>query len=120
METNIRVGQRPFFGDPLFSRGLSRCGYFTVKEAKLLEEYGDTLQGLSSGTLVATNDDEARFLKEIHGVGSATSPLVALWQKYVAAIRNSRTSIGFRSSALSASDFQSSLAEDYEPYSNVV
>jgi len=103
MEKEIREGQKLFYGDPIFSRGLSRSGYFSLRESQELQVFGDTLQQLASGALVPINDVEQSFVDETSREVSPTLYASKLWKKYLAAITKSKTFHSFTKSCVSSS-----------------
>jgi len=103
MEKEIRKGQKIFYGDPIFARGLSRSGFFSLNESKQLEAYGDTLQQLANGTLAPNNSAEQIFINEVNSDVESTLYASCLWKKYQAAIIKSKTFHSFSKSSVSSS-----------------
>jgi len=103
MEKEIRKGQKVFYGDPMFTRGLSRSGFFSLNESRQLEIYGDTFQQLANGTLAPINNDEQRFIHEMNNDVECTLHATRLWKKYQAAIIKSNTFHSFSKSSVSSS-----------------
>ncbi|WP_371187582.1 DUF413 domain-containing protein [Thalassotalea maritima] len=98
MDTNIRKGKMMFYGDAMFSRGLSRSGYFNRREAMELEEYGHTFMALLDGSLTPNNDDEQRFVNEMQNSTVEAMYAVNLWRKYLDVIAKSKVYHGFAKS----------------------
>lgn len=103
MEKEIQKGQKIFYGDPTFARGLSRSGYFSLNESKQLEAYGDTLQQLANGTRAPNNAVEQVFINEVNDDIECTLYASRLWKKYQAAIVKNKTFHSFSKSSLSSS-----------------
>lgn len=119
MEKEIRKGQKPFYGDPIFSRGLSRSGHFSLKESQELQNFGDTLLQLTNGNLTPNNQTEQTFLNEVSDEHNCTLYASKLWRKYLLAIAKSKTLHSFSKSSVSSSasvDFSdnSGMVEIYE------
>lgn len=100
MNTTIRQGKTRFYGDQIFSHGISRSGYFNKREAEELELYGQTLVQLANGTLEPCNEEEETFVFAISNNQPSDLYSVKLWQKYQAAIHKSKTRHGFAKSNL--------------------
>ena len=98
MDTTIRKANRKFYGDAIFSHGLSRSGYFNRRESIELEEYGHTFSDLANGSLIPTNDDEHQFVEQLSSNSQTVSYPVQLWRKYLAALEKSKVHHGFAKS----------------------
>ncbi|WP_371377648.1 DUF413 domain-containing protein [Thalassotalea aquiviva] len=98
MNTSIRKGQYIFYGDPIFTRGLSRSGYFSKRESDELALYGYTLEQLSHGKLLPDNEEEQNFVDAISSEQDSELYAVKLWRKYLGAIAKSRCFHGFAKS----------------------
>ena len=103
MEKEIRKRQKTFYGDPRFTKGLSRSSYFSLRESHELQSFGDALQQLASGTLSPINDVEQTFVDEISQGTNPTLHASKLWNKYLAAITKSKTFHSFSKSSISSS-----------------
>lgn len=99
MNTTIRKGYAPFYGDQIFPHGLSRSGYFNKRESLELEEYGTSFTALASGAFTPENEEEALFVKEMQSSEESTLPAVKLWKKYLASVEKSRIHHGFANSS---------------------
>lgn len=75
-------GQR-FFDDKHFPKGFARSGYFTIREAQLLENAGRTMKALFEGTKVPATEEEQRFLDEVQGRRAVESDYGKCWIKYL-------------------------------------
>ena len=98
MDTTIRMGNRLFLGDITFSHGISRSGYFNKRESIDLEMYGLTLEGLYSGLLTATNEEEQQFVDQVMLDEVSNFYPVKLWKKYLDAVQKSKRRHGFLAS----------------------
>lgn len=110
MANAIRTGRRKFYGDEHFAGGVERSGFFTISEANYLVEYGDTLHGLSAGSLAPTSVAEAEFVACIQSDIVSNSYEVKLWRKYIKAVR----SVTHRASANSSRTEQHYSFEGYD------
>ncbi len=95
METIIRKGQGTFYGDDSFPHGISRSGYFSLRESEELATWGKTFEGLYNGKIEPTNDEESLFIIETKSVGTSTLYPVKLWLKYLNAIKRSQSGYSF-------------------------
>ncbi|MCP4882345.1 MAG: DUF413 domain-containing protein [Flavobacteriales bacterium] len=80
-------GQK-FFDDRHFPRGFSRSGYFTIKEAQLLETCGHTMKALFEGTKMPADEVQQKFVDEINGRRAAESEYAVCWLKYLQKINH--------------------------------
>lgn len=99
VDTNIRKGKVRFYGDAIFTHGLSRSSYFNRRESLELEEYGHTLFGLVNGSIIPENEDEQRFVSEMKLDHDISYYPVKLWKKYLAAVDKSKVHHGFSKSS---------------------
>ncbi|GAA5141846.1 DUF413 domain-containing protein [Thalassotalea piscium] len=111
MDTTIRIGSRMFLGDITFSHGISRSGYFNKRESLDLEMYGLTLEGLYSGVLSPTNEEEQLFVDQVMVDEPSNVYAVKLWKKYLEAIQKSKRRHGFMASESKSSAPAPALAE---------
>ncbi|GHE83383.1 DUF413 domain-containing protein [Thalassotalea profundi] len=111
MDTTIRIGSRLFLGDITFSHGISRSGYFNKRESHDLEMYGLTLEGLYSGVLTATNEEEQQFVEQVMQDEESSLYPVKLWKKYLAAVQKSKRRHGFMASESKSSAPAPAIAE---------
>lgn len=81
----MRKGNRDYFDDKHFPMGFRRSGDFTIPEAKLLTEYGDTLKQLAEGSLIAESELEQQFINVVSGSAKAESAIEKVWLKYLKA-----------------------------------
>lgn len=79
----MRKGTKEYFDDKHFPMGFRRSGDFTIKEAKLLTEYGLTLSQLSTGIISATSEHESHFIKVLSGESTPQSEVEKVWLKYL-------------------------------------
>ena len=83
METSIRQGVKPFYGDAIFSHGISRSGYFNKRESEELQVYGATFEALLSGALAPKNEEELAFISGMQIQNECDLYSVRLWNKYL-------------------------------------
>lgn len=112
MNTSIRKGQNPFYGDTVFPHGISRSGYFNKRESEELQEYGATLEGLLSGALAAENEEEVAFIKAIESNTESTFYCAKLWKKYTDSVKKSKSHHGFLISEAKAKS-QTNVSDNY-------
>jgi uncharacterized protein len=86
MNNTMRLGVRKFYDDINFAGGISRSGFFNIKESENLISYGYTLSGLASGQLIPQNDEEQRFVEQINAEQDSELYFVKLWRKYKRAL----------------------------------
>lgn len=80
----MRTGKTKFYDAANFPHGFSRSGFFTIKEAEVLETYGKTLKALSDGSESPMDDDEIRFISEITDQSMSKEMFARVWSKYLA------------------------------------
>lgn len=102
METSIRKGSKPFYGDAIFSHGISRSGYFNKRESEELQEYGVTFEALLSGALVPENEEELAFISGMQIQNESELYSVRLWNKYLQSVIKSKCHHGFMISEANA------------------
>ncbi len=106
METTIRKGNKPFYGDAIFSHGISRSGYFNKRESEELQEYGATFEALLSGALAPDNEEESAFIAGMKIQNESDLYAVKLWNKYLQSVIKSKCHHGFMLSEASARSSQ--------------
>ncbi len=99
MQTAIRPGKLLFYGDQVFSHGLSRSGYFNKRESSELEMYGETFLSLSNGSLAPENDEEKQFIEAVQSTEETSLYPAKLWKKYLHAVAQSKIHHGFAKSS---------------------
>lgn len=80
--TNIRMGKKPFSDMKRFPYGFKKSGDFSISEAETLAAFGETLNGLESGLLMAESEDELHFLQVMRGQVAVQSSVEKVWLKY--------------------------------------
>ncbi|MGL4734976.1 MAG: DUF413 domain-containing protein [Enterovibrio sp.] len=83
-------GQK-FFDDKHFPKGFARSGYFTIKEAQLLESCGRTMKALYEETMQPQNEEQQRFVDETKGRRAIESSHALCWFKYLEKINHKHT-----------------------------
>ena len=101
MNTNIRKGKSPFYGDSCFPHGLDRSGHFNKRQSEELITYGYTLKSLSEGSLMPESEDEKLFVQEIHSTKEPTLYAVKLWNKYKTCVNKTKVHHSFTKSHVS-------------------
>lgn len=101
MNTTIRKGKSPFYGDAYFPQGLNRSGYFNKRQSEELISYGYTLMCLCDGTLMPENEEEKLFVQEIHSAAEPTLYAVKLWNKYKTCVSKTKVHHSFTKSHVS-------------------
>lgn len=99
MDTLIRKGTSPFYGEECYAHGLSRSGNFNKRESDELMEYGHTFSGLSKGTIEPINEEEIRFVADMLTTDESSLYTVRLWKKYIQSIEKSKIHHGFAKNA---------------------
>ncbi|AMG29076.1 DUF413 domain-containing protein [Grimontia hollisae] len=99
-------GQK-FFDDKHFPKGFARSGYFTIKEAQLLESCGRTMKALFDGTMVPQDEEQQKFVDEVKGRRAAESSYALCWLKYLKEINHKHVVYNLCSTS------RSSASEDY-------
>ncbi|WP_448546928.1 DUF413 domain-containing protein [Thalassotalea fusca] len=107
MDTKIRKGKSLFYGDKVFTRGLSRSSYFNKRESDELMLYGHTMSALYEGTLMPDNPEEVQFVTDMHSEEVSALYPVRLWKKYLAAVEKSKIHHGFANCNGRSNDFVS-------------
>ncbi len=83
IDTEIRIGEKRFFDNNVFSRGFGKSGDFTVEEDYLLSSYGQTLLALEKSDISPINSEERHFIKVLQNPGKAKTKLERTWLKYI-------------------------------------
>lgn len=73
---------RRFFDDKNYPRGFARHGDYTIKEAQVLEQYGQAFRALELGERKAKTAEEKAFVSFCKGKRAAESFFEKTWQKY--------------------------------------
>ena len=81
--TEIRPGSRKFRDIVHFPYGFSRSGDFSIPEARLLENYGDTLWKLSHDEMLPDGEEEQRFVDVVLGECAPETIFEKVWVKYL-------------------------------------
>jgi uncharacterized protein YifE (UPF0438 family) len=72
-----------FFDPKNYPRGFSRHGDLTIKEADLLERYGNAFKELDEGKRNPVNEEEVKFVAVCRGECEAETELEKVWLKYL-------------------------------------
>ena len=73
---------RRYFDDKNYPRGFARHGDYTIREAQVLEQYGQACLALETGERKAATAEEKRFVAVMKGDESAESIIEKAWLKY--------------------------------------
>ena len=76
------VVERRFFDDKNYPRGFSRHGDYTIKEAQILEQYGQAFKALDNGEREPKTKEEKAFVAFCRGERAAESFFEKTWDKY--------------------------------------
>ena len=93
-----------FFDDKHFPRGFARSGYFTIKEAQLLENCGRTMKALFEGLTLPQTEEEQQFVDEINGRRAVESTYASCWLKYLNKINHKHVVFNLCSTSRSTSE----------------
>ena len=81
MSTSFTVTRR-FFDDKNYPRGFARHGDYTIKEAQILEQYGQAFRALDLAEREPQTEEEIAFVAVCRGEREAQTPFEKAWQKY--------------------------------------
>lgn len=101
-----------FFDDKHFPRGFARSGYFTIKEAQLLETCGRTMKSLFEGTTQPQDEEQQKFVDEINGRRAIESQYAQCWLKYLEKINHKHTVYNLCSTSRAAGEDYSEAEAD--------
>ena len=73
---------RRYFDDKNYPRGFARHGDYTIREAQVLEQYGQACLALETGERKAATAEEKRFVAVMKGDEIAESIIEKAWLKY--------------------------------------
>ncbi|ATZ10123.1 MaoP family protein [Erwinia amylovora] len=97
-----------FFDNKHYPRGFSRHGDFTIKEAQLLEHYGNAFNELDLAKRQPTTEEERLFIEVCRGVREPQTEAEKVWSKYMTRIKRPK-----RFHTLSGGKPQMEGVEDY-------
>ncbi|AMA64749.1 hypothetical protein AUT07_00162 [Candidatus Arsenophonus lipoptenae] len=97
-----------FFDSKNYPRGFSRHGDFTIKEAKLLEHYGQVFYELDLGKRKPQTEEEQFFVAMCRGKREPMTSKEKVWYKYITLINKPK-----RFHTLSGGKPQLDPLEDY-------
>ena len=101
-----------FFDDKHFPRGFARSGYFTIKEAQLLESCGRTMKALFEGSSAPQDEEQQKFVDEILGRRAVESGYAQCWLKYLQKINHKHVVYNLCSTSRATSDDLSEAEAD--------
>jgi len=94
INTGFQGGEMlPFYDDFHFPRGFARSGYFSIKQAEIIGQYGRRLSALWKGEAIAETEDELSFVAFCRGEKEASNDFESAWRAYLAAIKQLNTSL---------------------------
>ena len=76
----------PYYDDLHFPNGFSRSGYFSIKQAELLSQYGRRLSAIWRGEASPEGPVEEAFKAFCDGSKEADSEYEKAWKSYLDAI----------------------------------
>ncbi|ABF14095.1 DUF413 domain-containing protein [Candidatus Palibaumannia cicadellinicola] len=97
-----------YFDYKHYPRGFSRHGHFTIREAQLLERFGQAYNDLDCGKRKPITDDEHQFIAVCHGERLPSNDHEKVWLKYIAHTRRPK-----RFHTLSGGKPQMDVIEEY-------
>ncbi|WP_392565784.1 DUF413 domain-containing protein [Utexia brackfieldae] len=80
------ISNQRFFDNKNYPRGFSRHGDFTIKEAQLLEKFGQAFSELDSGKREPVTTEEKVFVSVCRGNQMPATENEKTWVKYMARI----------------------------------
>jgi uncharacterized protein YifE (UPF0438 family) len=98
---DISHSVRKFTDSKNFPRGFRKSGDFSIVEADLLTQIGNTLLALSEGSLQPVTDDEKRFVRVLNGELMPETSVEKVWMKYLRLTRSPRKFYTLNSSSRS-------------------
>ena len=81
-EITIRPGKKTFTNVMRFPYGFKKSGDFSITEASILSEYGETLQSLEMGSIKPVSKEEKRFVKMTKKLVLPITTVEQAWLKY--------------------------------------
>jgi uncharacterized protein YifE (UPF0438 family) len=78
----LRMGRKHFEDKDRFPNGFSDSGLFSDVEDELLTYWGETMEALEVGDLLAKNPEEEHFLQAVNNPALANTCLEKVWLKY--------------------------------------
>ncbi|MCF7981724.1 MAG: DUF413 domain-containing protein [Pseudomonadales bacterium] len=103
-----------FYDNERFPIGFRRCGEFTIAEAELLHNYGNSLIALESGERAPMTRDEKHFVAVCKGEEPVTTELERVWKKYRSVTARSRLVSAFGASKVDRSPDLVEYTEDMD------
>ncbi|ABC28280.1 uncharacterized protein conserved in bacteria [Hahella chejuensis KCTC 2396] len=86
------ASSKVFYDTKHFPRGFSRSGFFSKKEADMLERSGYALQELTNGNRKPATPAEEQLLTVLRGERAPGTDIEKVWIKYLKHIRTKRVS----------------------------
>ncbi|OQM34263.1 DUF413 domain-containing protein [bacterium endosymbiont of Pedicinus badii] len=80
---NSFITKKLYFDKKNYPYGFSRHGNFTIKEAKLLENFGHAYKELSQGIRIPKTEIEKQFIRMCNGKKKPSNKHEKVWHKYV-------------------------------------
>lgn len=81
---------RRFFDDKNYPRGFARHGDYTIKEAQVLEQFGQAFKSLDLGEREPVTEEEKSFVAFCRGEHPAETFLEKVWGKYCSKISSTK------------------------------
>ncbi|MCV2884105.1 DUF413 domain-containing protein [Aestuariibacter sp. AA17] len=79
----VRLGRKSFQNRVRFPYGFKKSGDFSIEEASLLEQFGETLNALELEIIAPLSEDEKHFVEVMRNAAPAANKLEKTWEKYV-------------------------------------
>lgn len=81
------IHEKIFYDTVNYPHGFSRSGEYTIRESKVLEEFGTRLQLLTDGVKQPETDAEQQFVKVVKGELEPETFIEKTWLKYTRLIQ---------------------------------
>jgi uncharacterized protein YifE (UPF0438 family) len=114
MDQQILPSGRPFYDDINFVGGISRSGYFNIKEAKLLTDFGVRLTELALGKIEPATDHEKEFVEAMINQADSSLEAVKVWRKYQTVIEQKRHKVSTFGSSKPSKEEVENASSDYD------
>ena len=88
--TESFIVTRRYFDDENYPRGFARHGDYTIKEAQVLEQFGQAFKALDKGERAPVTEEEESFVAFCRGEHPAETFFEKVWGKYRARIASAK------------------------------
>ncbi|MFB9887823.1 DUF413 domain-containing protein [Balneatrix alpica] len=80
--------KKPYFDDENYPYGLAGSGDFSIKETKLITQYGTLFRALMDGLLPPVDPDDHQLMSVVKGEAPADNDMHRAWVKYLKKIND--------------------------------